>query len=72
MEQALDRPLLPEGERAQRRAAFARIGRGHASAGLPPPSRFALQVEGWVIDGTVTFDEAAAMLRHHYSGRVEA
>jgi len=72
MEQALDRPLLPEDERAQRRAAFAWARRCCASDGCPPPSDFALQVEGWVIDGRVTFDEAVTMLRRHYSGRVEA
>jgi len=46
--------------------------RTNAIEGLPPPSEFALQVEEWVIDGRVTFDEAAAMLIRHHTGRAQA
>jgi len=72
MEQALDRPLASDDVRAKRRAAFAWAYSCVASEGLPPPTEFALRVREWVIDGQVSFDEAAAMLIRHHTGRTQA
>lgn len=71
IDKATDRPRLPYAERQARRAMLARADRSNKIEGLEPSATGRAIGDMWV-DGTVTIDEAVAMLKRHYAGKADA
>ncbi|MDB5978341.1 MAG: hypothetical protein JWR07_5101 [Nevskia sp.] len=55
-----------EGMRITWRRAFEYANRSNAIEGLPPPSPFGLQIQRRVINGQISVDRGAELIKRYY------